>query len=57
MASPTTNNVQNPGIDYDQALEGMRETFEQAINRNLEVNQLSTEGRTAIEAARNKPLG
>ena len=55
MTLPATG-VQEPGINFDQALTGMEQTFSEAINRNLEVNQISTEGKTAVEAARTKPV-
>lgn len=59
MASPTnaTSSAGGQDIDFDQSLEEMRGVFQEAIRNNLEVNKLSTEGKTAIEAARNRPLG
>lgn len=56
MAQATQGATDVGGLDFETALDGMKQAFEEAITNNLEVNKLSTEGKTAVEAARTKPL-
>lgn len=55
-ATTGAQEVDTSSVDFDSALNEMKEAFDEAIANNIKVNKLSTEGKTAVEAARTKPL-